>query len=78
MSIYLEKIDAAYWQQQLGSSKPKPIQVLSLLCLQSHWGDEAEGGIDIFDFALPGDVSNYVLSVRFNKDGCITNISMES
>ena len=46
--------------------------------LQSHWSDDAEDGIDIFDFELPGNVSNYVISVQFDREGSITEIVMES
>jgi hypothetical protein len=52
--------------------------VLGLLRLQSHRGDEDDDGLDTLDFSLPGDVSNYVLCVRFDEDGEIDEISMKS
>jgi hypothetical protein len=52
--------------------------VLGLLRLQSHRGDDDEDGLDTLDFSLPGDVSNYVLCVRFNENGELGEISMES
>jgi hypothetical protein len=49
-----------------------------MLELRSHWGAEAEDGLDTFDFTLPDDVTNYVIAVRFNEDGEVHDISMES
>ena len=48
--------------------------------LRSHWGDEEEDedGIDTFDFTLPEDVTDYVISVHFDEEGAVDDISMES
>lgn len=78
VSQHLEELDATYWQSNLATTSPEPEQVLGLLELKSHWGDEDENGIDVFDFTLPGKVTNYVLSVRFDETGAIEEISMES
>ena len=78
VSHHLEELDATYWQSNLAATAPEPEQVLGLLELKSHWGDEDEDGIDVFDFTLPGKVTNYVLSVRFDETGAIEEISMES
>ena len=75
---HLEELDAAYWQSNLGTTSPEPEQVLGLLELKSHWGDEDESGIDVFDFTLPSKVTNYVISVRFDETGAVEEISMES
>ena len=40
-------------------------------------GDD-EDGIRVFDFTLPGEVTDYVLSVRFDSQGDVDGISMES
>ncbi len=78
-SHHLEELDGAYWKEHLDTPRPEPAGVLSLLCLQSHWSDDDdENGIDIFDFCLPGDVSNYLLSVRFDENGEVEKIAMES
>jgi hypothetical protein len=37
-----------------------------------------EGDIEYFDFTIPGEVSNYVLSVHFDGSDVIDSISMES
>jgi hypothetical protein len=77
-SHHVEELDAAYWKQHAGTAKPTPKQVVDLLELRSHWGDEDEDGIDTFDFTLPGDVTDYVVSVRFDEDGEVEDVSMES
>lgn len=75
---HLEELDRSYWQTHLNTDVPEPADVLGLLCLQSHWSDDDEDGIDTLDFGLPGDVSNYLLSVRFDESGGIDEIAMES
>lgn len=76
-SHHLEEIEPNYWQTELGTTKPSPEQIISILELRSHWGEE-DDGIDVFDFTLPNDVTDYVLSVRFDETGEIEEISMES
>ncbi len=78
VSHHLEELGAAYWKKHVGTARPSPKKVLALLELRSHSGEEDENGIDTFDFTLPGDVTDYVLSVRFDENGDIEDISMES
>jgi len=78
VSHHLEEIEASYWQTHLGTDKPEPVRVLDILSLRSHWGDDDDDGIDVFDFTLPGEVTDYVISVRFDDDGEVDEISMES
>ena len=54
------------------------MQVLDILVLQSHWGEDDDDGIDTFDFTLPDEVTNYVLSVEFDENGNVSGLSMES
>lgn len=75
---HLDELNESYWQQHFGNSRPNPERVLDLLELQSHWGDEDDEGIDTFDFTLPGEVTDYVISVRFDESGAIEGIDMES
>ena len=75
-SHHLEELDANYWQKHLRIQKPDPKRVLDIIKLRSHWGDE--DGIKVFDFTLPDDVTNYVISVRFDDAGEVEEISMES
>lgn len=72
---HLEELPGSYWQQHLGTDKPAPAAVLGLLELRSHWGDE---DLEHFDFSLPGEVTDYVISVRFDDTGKVDEISMES
>jgi hypothetical protein len=44
-----------------------------------HWSeDDEENGVEYFDFTLPGNVTQYVVSVHFNGAGSVESISMES
>jgi hypothetical protein len=81
-SHHLQELDHAYWQKHLGTPNPEPAQLIGLLDLKSHWsiGDDGidNDGIDTFDFSLPGEVSDYVLSVRFDEQGEVEDVTMES
>lgn len=77
-SHHLDELDGDYWQRHLGTGNPEPKRILDILELRSHWGDEDEDGMDVFDFTLPEDITDYVISVRFNEAGEVEEISMES
>lgn len=72
---HLEELSQDYWAQHLGTPTPEPLEVLGLLEFQSSWG---EGDVEYFDFTLPDEVTNYVVSVHFDGAGNIDDISMES
>ena len=72
---HLTELPQDYWQERTGTASPDPAAVLALLEFKSNWG---ESDIENFDFSLPGDVTDYVLSARFNDTGEIDEISMES
>jgi Protein of unknown function (DUF2004) len=76
VSRHLEELDSAYWKKHLSAESPNPHLVLSLLELRSHRG--GDDGTGTFDFTLPEQVTNYVISVRFNDDGDVSEITMES
>jgi hypothetical protein len=77
-SHHLEELEGEYWQKHLGTSRPEPIRILDILELRSHWGDDDDNGLDVFDFTLPDDVTDNVISVRFDETGEVEEISMES
>lgn len=77
-SHHISELDAEYWKERAGTAKPTAKQVIDLLELQSHWGDDGEEGIDTFDFTLPGEVTDYLISVRFDEEGEVESVSMES
>jgi hypothetical protein len=81
-SHHLAELEPAYWQKHLGTPEPEPAQIIGLLELKPHWsqGDDGidEEDLDTFDFCLPGKVSDYVLSVRFDESGEVEEITMES
>lgn len=72
---HLAELPQDYWQERTGTASPDHTAVLALLEFKSNWG---ESDIENFDFSLPGEVTDYVLSARFNETGKIDEISMES
>jgi hypothetical protein len=76
VSHHLEELDSGYWKKHLSTETPEPRRVLELLVLHSHWGGDDE--IDTFDFTLPEEVTNYVISVAFGESGGVSEITMES
>ena len=76
VSHHLDEIEGAYWKQHLGDESPEPVRVLEIIQLRDHWGGDDE--LDTFDFTLPDEVTQYVISVRFSESGEIEEISMES
>jgi Protein of unknown function (DUF2004) len=72
---HLEELPQSYWQQHLGLGNPEPVSIIGLLQLRSSWGEE---DIEYFDFTLPDEVTDYVISVHFDSSGKIGGISMES
>ena len=78
VSHHLEELQEADWVGALKLTKPTPEQVLNALILVDEWSSEDNGVNDTFDFSLPNDITNFLISVRFSEDGSITDISMES
>lgn len=82
VSHHIAELDSAYWEKHLGTKNPDPVRVLDIIELRSHWGEnedvDDDEGIEVFDFTLPGDVTNYVLSVRFDDAGKVEGVTMES
>ena len=61
--------------EHLGTSKPTPSQVLGLLTLRYPHPDDDP---DVLDFTLPDDVTQYVVAVKFDEQGRVEAIDMES
>jgi hypothetical protein len=76
VSHHLEQLDSSYWKQHFSTEAPNPHRILESLVLRSHWGGDDE--TTTFDFTLPEDVTDYVISVAFDADGEISEITMES
>ena len=72
---HLEELPQDYWQEQLATATPDSAAVVGLLVCRSSWSKD---DVEIFDFTLPGDVTDYVVSVHFNEKGENDGISMES
>ena len=76
VSHHLEELDSAYWKKHFATEKPDAHRILESLVLRSHWGGDDE--IDTFDFTLPEEVTDYVVSVSFDESGDVSEITMES
>ena len=76
VSHHLEELDSAYWKKHFSTARPDAHRILDALVLRSHWGGDDE--IDTFDFTLPEEVTQYVVSVAFDEDGSVSGITMES
>jgi Protein of unknown function (DUF2004) len=72
---HLAELPMSYWRQYLPTASPEPYEIINLLQFRSSWG---EADIEYFDFTLPDDVTDYVISIHFNDAGVIDTISMES
>ena len=73
MSHHIDELPKSYWQKHLGTESPSSEQVIGLLVLRSKWDDE-----EVYDFTLPEELTDYVVSVSFDEDGAIEGIEMES
>jgi hypothetical protein len=70
---HLAELEPDYWRKLTGTETPEAAEVLNCLELISHWDNDT-----VFDFSLPGSVTDYVISVRFDQYGQPTDISIES
>ena len=78
VSHHLSEIESAYWLRTVGIEQPSPDQILNLLVLVNSWSSEGDENINTFDVGLPENASNYLLSVRFDGDGHVQDVAMES
>ncbi|MBS8226561.1 DUF2004 domain-containing protein [Vannielia litorea] len=76
-SHHLGALEPVYWLGFCCAEKPTPAQVLSALVLVGSWEAEEDGVVDTYDFSLPGEVTDYLLSVCFEGD-TVAEVSMES
>lgn len=75
ISHHLDELPSTYWLEKLATATPDPAAVMNLLICRSPWG---ENDLENFDFTLPGDVTDYVVTVHFGEDGDVDAIEMES
>ena len=75
---HLDEIGDDFWLKHCGVAHPDAKQVLEILVLQSHWGEDDDDGIDTFDFTLPDEATNYIISVEFDENGDVSSVFMES
>jgi hypothetical protein len=77
VAFHLEELPPDYWQEKVGTTRPDPATVLDILELRGYSGEDGDN-MEYFDFTLPGKVTDYVISVRFDGKGKVDEISMES
>ena len=78
ISHHLEELDSEYWKTHFGSEKPDGKAILEKLVLVDNWSSEDDTNMNVFDFSLPENITDYMLSVRLNPEGGVDEISMES
>jgi hypothetical protein len=74
---HLAELEPEYFSSTYGSTTPEATQIVDSLVFVHSWSSEDDGTVDVFDFSLPGSVTDYLLSVRFSGDE-VKEISMES
>jgi len=77
VSHHKEELGSEYWISAFGEPDPKPEAIIKGLVLVDSWDSEEDGNIDTLDFSLPGEVTDYLLSVRFSGEE-VVDVSMES
>ena len=77
VSHHLEVLDPEYWLDIYDTDEPEPEQILDDLVLVYTWSYDDDGVVDVLDFSLPEEVTNYVLAVRF-RGSVIIGVDMES
>ncbi|OUS25484.1 hypothetical protein A9Q99_21110 [Gammaproteobacteria bacterium 45_16_T64] len=73
LTHHLGELNNSEWKDSIGVEKPTKQQIIESLIFKSSWDDDC-----VYDFTLPNDVTDYVVSVRFGEDGEIEGVSMES
>ena len=78
VSHHLEEISKAEWMELLKTETPTSEQMLDALVLIDAWSSYDDDVVDTYDFGLPDNLTNYLLSARFSKDYKSIEVSMES
>ncbi len=71
---HLDELEPAWWQAHLGTGVPDARSMLGLLEHTTLFDDG--NGLQV-DYGLPDDVSDYRLTVHFNRDGAVTAIVLD-
>ena len=74
---HVDELETDYFSRMCGTSTPDATQMLDSLILLRSWSFEDDGNIDVFDFSLPENVTDCVLSVRFSGDK-VEDVTMDS
>jgi len=76
VSHHLAEIDDSYWEERFQTASPTPTQILGALVFLVDFEDDYD--MSSFNFTLPGNVTDHLLCVAFDKDGEVEDITMES
>ena len=76
VSHHLQEIENSYWEERFQTATPTPSQILDSLILCTGFEDEED--LEMLDFTLPGEVTDYLICVSFSEAGEVEDISMES
>ncbi|WP_170336830.1 DUF2004 domain-containing protein [Ruegeria arenilitoris] len=77
VSHHKEELETDYWTDTYSTDAPTAEQILDSLVLVDTWSSEDDDNVDTYDFSLPNEATNYLLSARF-EDGEVVEVSMES
>ncbi len=77
VSHHQEEIAPSEWKSLLGNANPSEDEILASIVFKTSWDSEDDGVIDTYDITLPNDLTQYVISVRFDCDQ-IASVDMES
>jgi len=77
VSHHKEEVDAEEWKSCLGDNNPSDQAILACLVFKDCWDSKEDGVPDTYDFTLPDDLTQYVLSVRFDGEE-VESVDMES
>lgn len=74
---HVSELEADYFTDTYGTPTPEPTQIIESLVLVDSWSSGGDDCINTFDFSLPKNATNDLLSVRFAGEK-VHDISMES
>ena len=70
---HIEELNGEEWKKSLGEENPSKEKIINSLVFESAWDDDC-----VYDFTLPNNVTDCVVSVRLDDNGEVEEISMES
>lgn len=75
---HLAELEEAELKAVTKQESPTQHGIIECLILRDAWASDGENRVDIFDFTLPNDLTDYVISVKFDENDEVSEVSMES